>query len=122
MIALDMVGLDGSGNTRIYSPGPAGSPSRRLAEFMALHAPEGVPGFVLDVKDAPDRAGRYSDHISFSDAGYPAVRFIQPQEDPSNHSPDDTADHVNPDYVKRITQVVLAGLHALAWGDETFNP
>ena len=124
MIALDIMGMDpgGTHSARLYSPGPADSPSRRLAVFMAQHAAEGSPGFTVTVEDASDRPGRYSDHLSFSDAGYPAARFIQPQEDPANHSPDDTADRLDPDYMARVTRAVLAGIYDLAWGDTRFTP
>lgn len=124
MIALDIVGMGiaPDGRTRIYSAGPAGSPSRKLAQFLAARAPAGAPGFMVEVEDAPDRPGRYSDHISFSDAGYPAARFIEPAEDSANHSPDDTASRLSPAYLAQVTQIVLAGIYDLAWGDIHFTP
>jgi Zn-dependent M28 family amino/carboxypeptidase len=119
MIALDIVGRDTNNarSVRIYSPGPEGSPSRRLAAFFAAQGRAALPGFGFEVKDSADRPGRYSDHISFSEAGFPAIRLIQPEEDPWNHSADDTLEKMTPGYLREVTQAVLAAVYALAWGD-----
>jgi hypothetical protein len=69
------------------------------------------------VHDTVDREGRYSDHISFSDAGYAAVRFIEALEDPSRqHSDRDTIDGIQAGYLQSATQTILAVMTALADG------
>jgi len=115
MIALDIIGSPAGsaspeGSIRVFSAGPEGSPSRTLAHAIESQARVELPGFAILVQDAIDRPGRYSDHNSFWEAGYPAIRFIQPQEDPDNHSVFDTVDHVDPAYVRRATQAALLGL------------
>src|SRR5262249_53881432 len=68
-----------------------------------------------------DRPMRGSDHESFIDQSYPAVRFIETVESPNagtiqshQHSPNDLAMYVTPDYAARITQVVIASAASLA--------
>ncbi len=117
VIALDIIGNSGGslspeGSLRLFSTSPEGWPSRLLGRAVAAQALTYFPGFGVEVEDALDRPHRYSDHVSFSEAGFPAIRLIQPAEDPHNHSGEDTADHVHPDYLRQVTQVTLAGL---AW-------
>ena len=55
--------------------------------------------------------------MSFSDAGYPAVRFIEALEDVSRqHSDRDTIDDVQASYLVHATQTILACMTALADG------
>jgi len=115
MIALDIVGNGAGSSTpggsiRVFSAGPEGSPSRELARSLAAQAETYLPGFDVLVQDAIDRPHRYSDHNSFSEAGFAAVRLIQAQEDPDNHSGGDTADHVDGEYLRRATQTALVGI------------
>jgi hypothetical protein len=55
--------------------------------------------------------------MSFSEAGYPAVRFIEMLENPNrNHNNMDTLDGIRASYLMRATQSVLASLAVLADG------
>ncbi|MBZ0297257.1 MAG: M20/M25/M40 family metallo-hydrolase [Anaerolineae bacterium] len=124
MINMDIIGSyygqDGTvddRNIRLYSAGPNNSPSRHLARTMELMALRHAPNMSIQIQDAVDRENRYGDHQSFSDAGIPAVRFIQPLEDYSRqHNDRDTIDGVQGVYLTRATQTILATITALADG------
>lgn len=124
MINMDIIGSstgpDGSlddRRIRVYSAPPNESPSRQLARALNLIAFHHVPGMEVVVLDEVDRAGRYSDHMSFSEAGFPAVRFIEMIENPNrNHNNADTLDGIRPEYLLRATQTILASATALADG------
>jgi hypothetical protein len=68
-------------------------------------------------QNSVDRENRYGDHLSFSDAGYAAVRFTQSLEDSTRqHNDRDTIDGVQGLYLTRATQTVLTIVTALADG------
>jgi hypothetical protein len=124
MINLDIIGSSTSPNgaivddrIRLFSAEPNNSPSRNLARMVNLIASRHVPMMSIEVEATVDREGRFSDHISFSDAGFAAVRFIEFLEDPNrNHTDRDTIDAVRPSYLLRSTQAVLGVATALAEG------
>ncbi|MCC6805554.1 MAG: M20/M25/M40 family metallo-hydrolase [Anaerolineae bacterium] len=124
MINMDIIGSstgpDGAVNDRelrLYSAGLNESRSRQLARALNLIAQYHALEMRLIVQDAADREGRYSDHMSFSDAGYPAVRFIEALEDPNRqHSDRDTIDDIQAEYLHGGTQTILAVMTALADG------
>ena len=124
MINLDSIGspLDAQGNSdpdrlRVYSDGPDTSPSREAARSVELLALNHVPDLELVLHDSADRAGRYSDHITFSEAGYPAFRLIQSLEDSTRqNNARDTIEIVQASYLTRVTRAVLAIVTALADG------
>ena len=113
MIALDMVGQpDGDKEVwavRVFSAGPSDSESRRIAKVLQSQA-EKFDALSVLVQDAADRPNRYSDHISFSDEGFPAIRLIQVEEDDHNHSGDDTIESINPEYMKKVAELTLLGI------------
>jgi len=113
MAAFDIVGnssgSSGSGALRVFAAGPEGSPSRRLARWTANVAARWVPELPVLVQDALDRPGRYSDHVPFTEAGIAAVRFIEDGEHVEyQHNALDTADRIDPDYLRRVAQLALA--------------
>ncbi len=122
MINLDMIGVpvgpDGvrrDDELRVYSAPPDESPSRQLAALIAQAAQTYVPGMTVTVYETLDRAGRWGDHQSFSDAGYAAVRLIEPDDDPARmHNALDLPDSVDAPYLRRVTQVALAAALLLA--------
>jgi leucyl aminopeptidase len=123
-INMDMignpVGLNGiryDNQMRAYSAPPNDSRSRQLARLAELVARTYVPGMTVNVMDSLDRQGRWGDHQSFSDLGYPAIRLIE-QEDDANlaHNPRDTLSNIDPNYLRRTTQVALAVIAVLADG------
>lgn len=103
---------------RVFSAGPNDSSnSRNLARMIHYAAQRYVPEMNLKVQDQEERSGRWGDHQSFSDAGYPAVRLIQASdEDTYAHTTSDTIDRIDPAYLRRATQVALAGVLMLADG------
>lgn len=125
MINMDIIGsgLASTGavadnRIRVFSAGEdERAPSRQLARALNLIAARHVPGMTVEVLPSGDREGRYSDHLSFSDVGIPAVRFIESLEDPTRqHNDRDTLDGLRVTYHTRATQTVLAGAMALAAG------
>jgi hypothetical protein len=124
MLNMDIIGSstgpDGQivdDRMRLYSVAPNDSPSRQLAREINLIGSRLNPTMAIEMQDAGDREGRYSDHLSFSDAGYAAVRFIEYLENPNrNHNDADTIDAVRSSYLVKTTQSVLAVATALADG------
>lgn len=130
MLNMDIIGSStgplgniNNDTMRIFSAGPNDSPSRQLARAVTWinQNLNRNTGYVL--QDAGDREGRYSDHLSFSDVGYPAVRFVEALEDRARqHTPEDVIDDVQADYLARNTQAILTVLLALSDGPPPPNP
>ena len=98
MLNTDIPGGDSSANTaadllnfRLYSSGiprerfstdPDGStdntsPSRGVMRYIGTWGGAYVPGLTMAPKLREDRPGRASDHVSFINNGFPAVRFME---------------------------------------------
>lgn len=74
-----------------------------------------VPQTELVIKRKRDRTGRGSDHLSFSDNGFTAIRLIEMRENLAvQHTPRDSVVYVNPNYFTRSVRVALASLASLA--------
>jgi hypothetical protein len=129
MFSLDIIGSQTGPNgevvenqLRVFSEGPNDDPgsgftSRQLARAIQFTAASYIPQMNVTVEDLIDRQGRYSDHMSFNEAGWPAVRFIEPLEDlKRQHTPNDTIDDIQASYLTRATQTVLAAVTTLADG------
>ena len=124
MLNMDLIGnpLNASGAIsddilRIYSSGPNESSSRHAARTLELLTSIHVPYMSISIQDAEDREGRYGDHMSFSEAGYPAVRFVESLENPTRqHNNRDTIDGVQAAYFTRVTQTILTLTTSLADG------
>jgi hypothetical protein len=140
VLNCDIVGGDNSVNSpttlqqfRLFSPGtpreivtPIGttddtSPSRGLMRFIGSSAQAYVPTMAMLPQLREDRPSRGGDHESFIDQAYPGVRFIETIESPNagttashQHSPNDLASFITPDYHARVTQVVVATAANLA--------
>lgn len=115
------VGRDGSVNDtdiRVYSAGDTEmSPSRVLARAIEFYAFNNFPDMRVVLQGREDREGRYSDHLSFSEAGFAAVRFVQALEDTRRqHSESDTIDGINAAYLTRATKTILSVIVSLADG------
>ncbi|MDQ7036034.1 MAG: M20/M25/M40 family metallo-hydrolase [Anaerolineae bacterium] len=74
----------------------------------------------MQVERTADREGRYGDHFSFSEGGYPAIRFINTLEEWGNGSSSDTIQYVERDYFRKSTQSIL--LVAIAYADGPSPP
>jgi hypothetical protein len=126
---IAMINIDTIGNTqntrgeinntelRVFSAGPNDtSPDRQLArtaEFISFT--EGTR-LKLTVQDAIDRENRFGDHFSFTEKGYPAIRFINAFEEKINGDPKDTYEFIEPDYFQQATQALLVVITSLADG------
>ncbi len=124
MLNMDIIGsstgptgqIDDS-HLRIFSAGPETSPSRQLARAVYWIDFTMDPDMQIMVQDSEDRRGRYSDHMSFSEVGFPAIRFIESLEDFSHqHTPADVIGDVQATYLRRTTQAILAATAVLADG------
>jgi hypothetical protein len=124
MLNMDIIGSSMGPNgafddnhIRLFSAEPNNSPSRQLARMLNLITARYVPDMSIILETSADREGRYSDHVSFNDAGFAAVRFIEALEDPNlQHTDRDTWERMRPGYLTRSTQVILACMTALADG------
>ncbi|MDX1991678.1 MAG: M20/M25/M40 family metallo-hydrolase [bacterium] len=126
MINLDTIGSyntsDGTihdAEIRLFSDGDATnqSGSRHLARTIRFIAEnQEAVGLRVNLIPASDRDGRYGDHFSFAEAGYPAVRFIEAVEDAPNREGADTIEQIEPAYLVKTTQTVLAVVVALSEG------
>jgi len=94
---------------RVFSPGPETSHSRQLARYMDYIGGMYLPQFRVDVIDALDREGRYSDHREFINAGVPGIRLTESEEDwNSQHNGFDTWDKIDIAYLRQVAQLNLA--------------
>lgn len=124
MINVDTIGnINDRGNgvndreLRIFSAGPnETSVSRRMARMVNFIGFNYSLDLDLTVQDAIDRENRYGDHFSFSEIGYPAIRFINANEEKTNADPTDTIEFVEAGYLRQATQALLAITTALADG------
>jgi hypothetical protein len=100
---------------RLFSPGPDTTTSRQLARYLKLVGSIYTPALGIDMIDALDREGRWSDHREFINAGIPGVRLTESVEDFANqHSFGDTADKIDYSYLRQVAQLNLAVLANLA--------
>jgi bacterial leucyl aminopeptidase len=124
MINIDTIGnhhsFDGRINDtelRVFSVGPNDtSASRHMARTAEIISFTHGLDMKLRVEDAIDREDRYGDHFSFSEAGYPAIRFINAFEQKRNGDPTDTVDFVEPDYLRRAVQSILMVVKSVSDG------
>lgn len=102
---------------RVFSKGPNDSSrSRQMARLANLIAFNYVPEMEILVQDAYDRDGRYGDHFSFEEAGYPAIRLMEMAENSAYLDSSDvlTSTNPHPSYLQRSTQTMLVLINAMA--------
>jgi hypothetical protein len=124
VLNMDIIGSSTGANgaiiddyIRVFSAEPNDSNSRVLARNLNLFARLYVPDMSIYLEQMADRENRYSDHISFNDAGYPAVRFIEAMEDPNlQHTDRDRWGQMRPGYLTRAARTILACTTVLADG------
>ena len=102
------------------------SPSRELARFAHQNGNFYVPGFDGELIYRADRFLRGGDQGSFTAAGFPAIRFVEPVETFAHQHQDvrveggvqygDLVRFMDFDYLARVTQYNVAVLAALASG------
>ena len=106
------------------SGGENDTPTHQLGRYLKDTAERYVPGMTVRLIARPDRFLRGSDHLSFLERGYPAVRFVEPAEDYRHQHKNvtvvngvqegDLPQFVDFDYVARVTRINAAGLASLA--------
>jgi len=100
------------------------SPSRELARFVGNIVPQYVTGFQVRQIWRADRFLRGGDQESFQDDGYPAIRFVEANENFTHQHQDvrnengvqygDLLPYIDFDYMAKATQANIAALAALA--------
>ncbi len=115
---------DASDNARVAVGGENDSPARELARFVAEVADRRVTGMDVEVVYRLDRYLRGGDHLSFLQAGYPACRFTEPNENFAHQHQDvrvengvqygDLLRFCDVDYIARVARVNGAALWSLA--------
>jgi hypothetical protein len=129
MVTNDIIGniRGGSGmidsvGVRCFSDDPMDSPHRQLARYIKLQAEPYVANFAVRLMPARDRRGRGSDHFSFYEQGYTAVRLIEPEDNlDQQHSPNDLIQYMSFSYHRKVVQVNAAFAAGLAWAPEMPN-
>jgi hypothetical protein len=93
---------------RIFTAGSDFEPPRQLAHYIELIGGFYLPSFAVILENSVDRPGRYGDHISFLDAGIPALRLTESVEDPNaQHNGRDHSDLIDYSYLLEVTQLNL---------------
>lgn len=117
--------IDAAGLRRLAATGGEDdSPSREIARFASALAASYLPDFHVVLEYRRDRYLRGGDHISFNDAGYPAVRFTDFFEN-YNHQHQtvrvvngvqygDLPQYTTPSYTANVARVNALALAALA--------
>ncbi len=120
----DSLGKINDSQLRLFSAGPDDdSPSRQMARMIDFIGDNHQTDLEIVYLSEVDREGRYGDHMSFSEKGIPAVRFIEALEDNVNREGRDTSDKVEPHYLRKSTRTVLTVVMALSDGlDAPQNP
>src|SRR6185369_3624772 len=100
------------------------SPSRNLSRFVDRLSDALNLGLAVRQIWRTDRFGRGGDHISFQQLGFPAIRFSVAIENYNWQHQDlrtengtvygDTIDHMDFPYLRRVTQLNIAAIAALA--------
>lgn len=105
---------------RIFAPGSELSNSRQLARYIELVAGLYLPTFGIELIDALDREGRFSDHREFINAGVPGVRLTESIEDTSvQHTGLDRSELLDYNYLRQVAQLNLVTAANLAGSPST---
>lgn len=110
--------------TRQSVGGEDDSSSRQLARFLKEIGERYVHGMRVTLVSRRDRYGRGGDHIPFTERGYPAVRFTEPNEDYHHQHQNvrtengiaygDLPQFVDYPYVANVARINAAGIAAMA--------
>lgn len=123
MLNLDTVGSnnDPKGvindqDLRLFSAPPNDSRSRQFARSLNFIAYYHKLDLNLAMQNEIDREGRYGDHESFEEKGFPSSRIIESLEDTPKREGRDTVDGVDPAYLVKSTRTIMGLLYALGGG------
>jgi len=110
---------------RRYEGGELDGPSRNTARYIKALAEHWIPNWRVALIYRVDRFGRGSDHEAFNALGDPAVCFRESAEDYRHQHQDvrtengvaygDTIDHVDFEYLARVTATNAIAAAAMAW-------
>ncbi|MBT8146407.1 MAG: M28 family metallopeptidase [Gammaproteobacteria bacterium] len=110
---------------RRFQGGEVDSPSRNLARYIDELADRYVPNLDVMMIYRLDRFGRGGHHRPFNEAGFPAVRIMETNENYTQQHQDirvengiaygDVIEHVNFDYAAKLTSLNAVTLASLAW-------
>lgn len=108
----------------LFTGGENDTPSRQLGRLIHRVAKEHIPDLSVNLIYRRDRYLRGGDHSPFLDAGYPAVRFSEPNEYFARQHQDvrtengkqygDLPKFVDYNYVSKVTRLNIASLATLA--------
>lgn len=122
VLTLDMIGNIEGGNgfvdnrrMRVFSDGPADSPSRQLARYARTVGGRYFPSAEIDCVFRADRFGRGGDHTPFVLEGWPGIRMMEAVENYGRqHTVHDTLENMSVAYCARNARIVAAVLASLA--------
>jgi Zn-dependent M28 family amino/carboxypeptidase len=111
-------------NRRRYNGGEVDSPSRNLARYLDTLADRWLSNLDVVMIYRTDRFGRGGDQVRMLEAGYPAVRLTEAQENYNRQHQDlrtekgvrygDTLEGVNFPYLAQVTRLNVLAMAALA--------
>ena len=102
---------------RVFASNPEQGPHRQVQRYLKAMGDLYVPIQNLVLIPAEDRPGRGSDHQSFVNQGFPAIRFMEYLEElDRQHTAlgDTLGDHLSMSYLRRNCQVDVATLGNMA--------
>ncbi|MBA3832921.1 MAG: M20/M25/M40 family metallo-hydrolase [Chthoniobacterales bacterium] len=110
--------------TLVRTGGENDSSARELARYIKAEAEKRLPGMTVDIIYRRDRYLRGGDHSPFLDAGFPAVRMTEPNEDFRHQHQDlrkengvqmgDLPEFCDFDYIAQVARVNASALGGLA--------
>lgn len=110
---------------RRFTGGEVDSPSRNVARYIDRMADRYIPNLDVMMVYRLDRFGRGGHHRPFNDAGYPAVRLMETNENYNRQHQDvrvedgihygDTIDGVDFHYAAKLTALDAVSLAGMAW-------
>lgn len=94
---------------RMFAPGPPDSQPRQLARYIEFINGNYAPLFPITWVDGEDRPDRWGDQMSFMQAGLPAVRFTESEENREyQHNSLDTSEKLDYNYLRQVVQTNVA--------------
>ena len=109
---------------RRYHGGEVDSPSRNTARYIAAIAERYMTNFHVRMVYRTDRYGRGGDQVPFLEAGFPAVRFTEANENYTRQHQDlrtekgirygDTIDGVDFPYLAQVTRINVLTMASMA--------
>lgn len=107
-------------SVRIFSPGNELDNSVQLSRYIELVSGLYMPTFGVEMVNALDREGRYSDHREFINAGVAGVRITESIEDTNvQHTGLDRSELLDYNYLRQVTMLNLVTAANMAGAPST---